>query len=225
MTDIHSPTAVVTPVCETCLDSIPDAVAAIARGDMIVLVDDEDRENEGDLVVAAEYATDEVINFMITHAKGLVCAPITPHRAEELRLPLMVDRNEDPHGTAFTVSVDGGPEHGVTTGISAADRAATVALLHEGKAGDLRRPGHVFPLIARAGGTLERPGHTEASVDLARLADLDPGAVIVEVIKADGQMARLPDLVEFAREHGLVLTSIELLREFLLAQTQLEGVA
>jgi 3,4-dihydroxy-2-butanone 4-phosphate synthase len=136
----------------------------------------------------------------------------------------MVSRNEDPHGTAFTVSVDGGPEHGVSTGISASDRAATVKLLIDGEAAELRRPGHLFPLVARDGGVLERPGHTEAGVDLARLAGLAPAAVIVEIIKSDGEMARLPDLVTFAREHGLVLSSIELLREHLLALS-VEGAA
>ena len=197
------------------LDPITDAIAAIKRGEMIVVVDDEDRENEGDLLIAAEHATAEVINFMITHGRGLVCAPITQKRAAELELPHMVARNEDHHGTAFTVSVDGSPEHGVSTGISAADRAKTVELLINGNAGDLRRPGHIFPLIAHDGGVLKRPGHTEAAIDFARAAGCADAGVIVEIIRPDGEMARLSDLVEFAREHDLVLTSIELLQEYL----------
>jgi 3,4-dihydroxy 2-butanone 4-phosphate synthase/GTP cyclohydrolase II len=199
----------------TGLDPVEAAVEAIRRGEMIIVVDDEDRENEGDLVVAAEHATPEVVNFMISHARGLVCAPITPGRAAELQLPPMVARNEDHHGTAFTVSVDGSPDQGVTTGISAADRSRTIGLLVDGDAGDLRRPGHVFPLVARPGGVLERPGHTECAIDFARLAGLRPAGVIVEIIRPDGEMARLPYLQEFAADHGLVITSIERLQQHL----------
>ncbi|WFE28842.1 3,4-dihydroxy-2-butanone-4-phosphate synthase [Solwaraspora sp. WMMD791] len=196
------------------LQEAEEAIAAIGRGELVVVVDDENRENEGDLIVAAEYADADAINFMITHGRGLVCLAITAARAAELDLPPMVERNEDHHGTAFTVSVDGTPEHGVTTGISAYERSRTVQLVLDGKASDLARPGHIFPLVARDGGVLERPGHTEASVDLARLAGLKPAGVIVEIIRPDGTMARLPDLVRFSREHNLVLTSIEKLREY-----------
>jgi len=201
------------------LDEAEKAVAAIARGELIVVVDDEDRENEGDLIVAAEFADAAAINYMITHGRGLVCVSVTEERAAELRLPPMVERNEDHNGTAFTVSVDAGPEHGVTTGISAPDRAKTIDLMLNGTSEDLRRPGHIFPLIARPGGVLERPGHTEAAVDLARFAGLAPAGVIVEIILEDGTMARLPQLAEFARREGLVLTSIEKLREFAARQT------
>ncbi|POX43754.1 3,4-dihydroxy-2-butanone-4-phosphate synthase [Streptomyces sp. Ru72] len=202
------------------LDEAEKAVAAIARGELIVVVDDEDRENEGDLIVAAEFADAAAINYMITHGRGLVCVSITEERAAELQLPPMVERNEDHNGTAFTVSVDGGPEHGVTTGISAPDRAKTIELMLNGTSEDLRRPGHIFPLIARPGGVLERPGHTEAAVDLARFAGLAPAGVIVEIILEDGTMARLPQLAEFARREGLVLTSIEKLQEFAARQTR-----
>ncbi|PSM41577.1 3,4-dihydroxy-2-butanone-4-phosphate synthase [Streptomyces dioscori] len=202
------------------LDDAAAAVAAIARGELIVVVDDEDRENEGDLIVAAEYADAAAINYMITHGRGLVCVSVTEEQAEKLNLPPMVERNEDHHGTAFTVSVDGGPEHGVTTGISAPDRARTIDLMLNGTGQDLRRPGHIFPLVARPGGVLERPGHTEAAVDLARFAGLTPAGVIVEIILEDGTMARLPQLVQFARREGLVLTSIEKLREYAAARTE-----
>ncbi|KAA0929699.1 MULTISPECIES: 3,4-dihydroxy-2-butanone-4-phosphate synthase [Streptomyces] len=204
------------------LDDAAAAVAAIARGELVVVVDDEDRENEGDLIVAAEHADAAAINYMITHGRGLVCVSVTEERAEKLQLPPMVERNEDHHGTAFTVSVDGGPEHGVTTGISAPDRAKTIELILNGTGEDLRRPGHIFPLVARPGGVLERPGHTEAAVDLARFAGLAPAGVIVEIILEDGTMARLPHLAEFARREGLVLTSIEKLREY--AATRIERV-
>ncbi|WP_415854203.1 3,4-dihydroxy-2-butanone-4-phosphate synthase [Sinomonas sp. G460-2] len=197
------------------LASAEAAIEAISLGEMVVVVDDEDRENEGDLVVAAEHATAAVINFMITHGKGLVCLSMTPERAAVLALPPMVERNEDSMGTAFTVSIDGTRANGVTTGISASERARTIALALTGTADDLVRPGHVFPLVARAGGVLERPGHTEASVDLARLAGCRPAGVIVEIIGEDGEMLRLTDLVGFAAQHGLLLTSIELLRAYL----------
>jgi 3,4-dihydroxy-2-butanone 4-phosphate synthase len=196
------------------LDEPKEAVAAIARGELVVVVDDEDRENEGDLIVAAEYADAEKINFMITHGRGLVCLALTAQRAAALELPPMVARNEDHHGTAFTISIDGTPENGVTTGISAFERARTIELALTGTAADLARPGHIFPLVAKNGGVLERPGHTEASVDLARFAGLAPAGVIVEIINPDGTMARLPQLVEFTARHGLVLTSIEKLREY-----------
>jgi len=196
------------------LHEAEEAIAAIARGELIVVVDDEDRENEGDLIVAAEHADAAAVNFMITHGRGLVCLSITAQRAQELRLPPMCARNEDPKGTAFTVSIDGTPARGITTGISAPERARTIELAISGDADDLARPGHIFPLVAKDGGVLERPGHTEAAVDLARFAGLKPAGVIVEIINEDGTMSRLPQLAVFARAHGLVLTSIEKLREY-----------
>lgn len=189
-------------------DSIEDAVNDLKQGRPIIVVDDEDRENEGDLIALAETATPDVINFMITEARGLVCAPITQERAEELDLPPMVAHNTDYHGTAFTVSVD---HVSTTTGISAYERSLTVKALidPEAKASDFRRPGHIFPLIAKAGGVLRRAGHTEAAIDLAHLAGSKPAAVICEIIKEDGTMARLPDLAEFKAKHGLKLITIQ----------------
>ena len=187
---------------------IPDAIAAIGRGEIVVVVDDADRENEGDLVMAAEFATAENIAFFVRHTAGLICAPVPAERCEELRLPPMVDRNTESHGTAFTDSVDLFGE--TSTGISAADRAATLrALADPGRrAEDFARPGHVFPLRARPGGVLKRAGHTEAAVDLARLAGCRPAGVICEIVNPDGNMARLPELIPFAAEHGLMIISI-----------------
>ncbi|MFO7262644.1 MAG: bifunctional 3,4-dihydroxy-2-butanone 4-phosphate synthase/GTP cyclohydrolase II [Bacillaceae bacterium G1] len=195
------------------LDSIEDALEALKAGKMILVVDDEDRENEGDLVALAEKATPEVINFMITYGRGLVCVPITEERAKELELPPMVEHNTDPHGTAFTISVD---HCSTTTGISAYERARTVQALIDpnSKPSDFRRPGHIFPLIARKGGVLRRAGHTEAAVDLAVLAGSTPAGVICEVVKEDGTMARLPELLEMAREHDLKIISIADLIEY-----------
>ncbi|SFB19066.1 3,4-dihydroxy 2-butanone 4-phosphate synthase / GTP cyclohydrolase II [Cohnella sp. OV330] len=189
-------------------DTIESALEDLKQGKMVLVVDDEDRENEGDLIALAEKATPEVINFMITKARGLVCAPITQERAEQLELPPMVSHNTDYHGTAFTVSVD---HISTTTGISAYERAMTVKGLidPEAKPGDFRKPGHIFPLIAKKGGVLRRSGHTEAAIDLAILCDSAPAAVICEVIKEDGTMARLPDLQLFAKEHDLKLISIQ----------------
>jgi 3,4-dihydroxy-2-butanone 4-phosphate synthase len=204
-----------TPLAPSGLSAIEDVIAAIGRGEMVVVVDDEGRENEGDLIVAAEHATAEVINFMITRGRGLVCVALPAGRAASLQLPYMVARNEDHMGTAFTVSVDGTLATGVSTGISASDRARTIGLLVSGQAKDLQRPGHIFPLIAREGGVLERPGHTEAAVDLARLAGCAPAGVIVEIIGDDGEMLRLKDLTEFSAGHGLLITSIERLTEYL----------
>ena len=191
-------------------DAIADALAAIRNGDCIVVVDDENRENEGDLICAAQFATPEQINFMATEARGLICLAMEGKRLDDLELPLMVDRNTDSNQTAFTVSVDAGPEQGVSTGISAEDRARTiqVAIHPETRPNDLRRPGHIFPLRARAGGVLKRAGHTEAAVDLARMAGLYPAGVICEIQNADGSMARLPQLVDYARRHGLRLINI-----------------
>ncbi|MFM7647153.1 MAG: 3,4-dihydroxy-2-butanone-4-phosphate synthase, partial [Cyanobium sp.] len=187
-----------------------DALAAIRNGESIVVVDDENRENEGDLICAAQFATPEQINFMATQARGLICLAMEGERLDALDLPLMVDRNTDENQTAFTVSVDAGPDHGVSTGISAEDRARTiqVAIHPATRPTDLRRPGHIFPLRARQGGVLRRAGHTEAAVDLARLAGLYPAGVICEIQNADGSMARLPQLAAYARGHGLRLISI-----------------
>ena len=175
-----------------------------------MVVDDENRENEGDLICAAQFATPEQINFMATEARGLICLAMEGERLDALDLPLMVDRNTDDNQTAFTVSVDAGPENGVSTGISAEDRARTIQVaIHPGtRPDDLRRPGHIFPLRARQGGVLKRAGHTEAAVDLARLAGLYPSGVICEIQNADGSMARLPQLVEYAQRHGLRLINI-----------------
>ena len=191
-------------------DSIADALAAIRNGEVIVVVDDENRENEGDLICAAQFATPQQINFMATEARGLICLAMEGERLDALDLPLMVDRNTDDNQTAFTVSVDAGPENGVSTGISAEDRARTiqVAIHPDSRPSDLRRPGHIFPLRARDGGVLKRAGHTEAAIDLARLAGLYPAGVICEIQNPDGSMARLPQLVDYARRHGLRLISI-----------------
>ncbi|MFD4986876.1 bifunctional 3,4-dihydroxy-2-butanone-4-phosphate synthase/GTP cyclohydrolase II [Streptomyces sp. NPDC058372] len=193
------------------LDPVEQAVADIAAGRPVVVVDDEDRENEGDLVIAAEKATPEVVAFMMSECRGLICAPLEGPDLDRLDLPQMVAANTESMQTAFTVSVDGGAAHGVTTGISAADRATTLRLLaHTATApGDLVRPGHVFPLRAKPGGVLVRPGHTEAAVDLARLAGLRPAGAIVEIAGEDGTMLRLPELIPFARKHGLSIISIE----------------
>jgi 3,4-dihydroxy 2-butanone 4-phosphate synthase/GTP cyclohydrolase II len=193
---------------------IEKAVAAIGRGEMVVVVDDEDRENEGDLIMAAEAATPEKIAFFLQHTSGLICTPMTPERLDELDLPLMVTTNTESHRTAFTVSVD--YRHGTSTGISAFDRAATIQALIDPstRPGDLARPGHIFPLRYTPGGVLKRAGHTEAAVDLARMAGMYPAGVLCEIVdhkKTD--MARLPELMEFAEEHGLLIISIaELIR-------------
>jgi 3,4-dihydroxy 2-butanone 4-phosphate synthase/GTP cyclohydrolase II len=189
--------------------TIPEIIADARAGRPFILVDSHDRENEGDIVIPAQFATDRQVNFMARYGRGLICLTITPARATELRLRPMVERNGSPHGTAFTVSIEAA--RGVSTGISARDRATTIAAAIEPANGpaDLVSPGHVFPLIAKAGGVLERPGHTEASVDIARLAGLIPAGVICEIMNDDGSMARLPDLRRFARTHGLRIGSIE----------------
>ena len=188
--------------------SVPDAVAAIAAGRMVVVVDDADRENEGDLIMAAEAATPETIAFFVRHTSGVICTPMLGERLDELDLPLMVATNTAPYRTAFTISVDAG--RGTTTGISAADRATTITALigPATRPGDLVRPGHIFPLRYREGGVLMRAGHTEAAVDLARMAGCYPAAVLCELVDEDGGMARLPDLERFAERHGLPLISI-----------------
>lgn len=193
---------------------IPEIIEELRNGRMIILVDNEDRENEGDLVIAAEYCTPEVINFMATHGRGLICVPMTQARARELELDLMVENNQDKYGTAFTVSVDAREE--TTTGISAHDRARTVKVLIDNSSGpaDLRKPGHIFPLAARNGGVLVRAGHTEGVVDLTRLSGLKPAGVICEILNEDGTMARRPDLDKFAEKHGLKIATIADLIKF-----------
>ncbi len=187
---------------------IEDAVAAIARGEIVVVVDDEDRENEGDLIMAAEAATPETITFFVRHTSGVICAPLTGERLDELDIPLMVRDNTESHRTAFTYSVD--YVHGTSTGISASDRAATIRALIDPatRPADLARPGHIFPLRYSEGGVLKRAGHTEAAVDLARLAGMDPAGVLCEIVNDDGTMARVPDLIEFCEEHDLLMITI-----------------
>ncbi|CAM4008197.1 3,4-dihydroxy-2-butanone-4-phosphate synthase [Helcobacillus massiliensis] len=189
------------------LTPLPDALDQLRAGRPVVVLDDEDRENEGDLILAAELATEEQIGFMVRHTSGYLCAPITPGRARRLGLPLMVPNSEDPKLTAYTLTVDA--RHGTTTGISAHDRALTARTLVTGEASDLIRPGHLVPLIARPGGLRERPGHTEAATDLARLAGLRPAGVIGEIVHDDGSMMRAPALAAFAAEHGLAIITIE----------------
>lgn len=192
------------------LNAIEEAIEDIRQGKVIIVVDDENRENEGDFLAAAELITPETVNFMATHGRGLICVPLTEGRCEDLGLHKMVTHNSDPLETAFTVSVDL-RGNGVTTGISAGDRAKTIiALTEQGtKPHDLARPGHIFPLIAKEGGVLRRTGHTEAAIDFARLADLKPAGVIVEIMNEDGSMARLPELREVAKKFDLKIVSIE----------------
>ena len=196
------------------ISPVPELVAELAAGRMVILVDEEDRENEGDLVLAADHVTPAAINFMARFGRGLICLTLTRERCERLQLPPMAKRNGGKHGTAFTVSIEAA--EGVTTGISAADRARTVqaAVARDAKPSDLVQPGHIFPLQAQDGGVLMRAGHTEAGCDLAGMAGLTRAAVICEVMKDDGTMARLPDLVEFAREHGLKIGTIAALIEY-----------
>ena len=192
------------------LNTIQEAIAAIKKGEVIIVVDDDKRENEGDFVAAAEQITPELINFMATHGRGLICAPLTEERCQNLDLSRMVTNNTDPLETAFTVSVDLRGK-GVTTGISASDRAKTIQALvdPQTKAADLLRPGHIFPLIAKSGGVLRRTGHTEAAIDFARLAGMQAAGVIVEIMNEDGSMARLPQLIEVAKKFNLKIVSIE----------------
>jgi 3,4-dihydroxy 2-butanone 4-phosphate synthase/GTP cyclohydrolase II len=196
---------------DLALDPVEQAIRDIASGRPIVVVDDEDRENEGDLIVAAELITPEIVAFMMSECRGLICAPMEGPELERLALPQMVEHNTESMRTAFTVSVDASAEHGVSTGISASDRATTLRLLASGEsvAGDFVRPGHIFPLRAKPGGVLVRNGHTEAAVDLARLAGLRPAGAIVEIADENGVMLRLPELIPFARKHGLTIISIE----------------
>ncbi len=210
----------------TDIAPIHDIIAEIRAGRMVVLVDEEDRENEGDLVFAAEFVTPEAINFMIRHARGLVCLTLTEERCRQLGISHMARENKSPLGTNFTVSIEAA--EGVTTGISASDRAATIraAVKKNAKPSDIVQPGHVFPIMARQGGVLVRAGHTEAGCDLAHMAGMMPAAVICEIIKEDGEMARLPDLVEFAKLHGLKIGAITDLIEYRIHnETLVERVA
>ena len=193
------------------LNSIQEAIADIKAGKVVIVVDDEGRENEGDFVTAIENATPEVVNFMATYGRGLICASLTEDRCKELNLNLMVGKNTAAYETNFTVSVDL-VGHGCTTGISASDRSKTLLALVDPKTQpeDLGRPGHIFPLIAKDGGVIRRAGHTEATVDLARLAGMKPAGVLVEILKADGEMARLPDLFKIAEQHQLKIVSIKI---------------
>lgn len=195
-------------------DSISSVIDDVRMGKIVILTDDEDRENEGDLIIAAEKVTPSAINFMARFGRGLICAPITPERAEQLGLPPMVQHNREIHQTHFTVSVDAA--HHITTGISAHDRARTIKLLSKPNAtpSDLVQPGHVFPLQAKKGGVLRRAGHTEAAVDLSRLAGLDPSAVICEILNEDGTMARLPELLEMSRQYDIKIATIKHLIEY-----------
>ena len=190
------------------ISSVQEIVADIKAGRMVILVDEEDRENEGDLVLAAEHVTPEAINFMAKWGRGLICLTLTEARCRQLDLPLMVRDNKTPHGTAFTMSIEAA--EGVTTGISAHDRSRTVqaAVARNASSADIVQPGHIFPLMAQNGGVLVRAGHTEAGCDLARMAGLEPAGVICEILKDDGTMARLPDLIEFAKEHKLKIGTI-----------------
>ena len=205
----------------SALAPIQDIIADIKAGKMVVLVDEEDRENEGDIVIAAEHITPEAINFMAKYARGLICLTLTPERCQQLNLPLMTASNRSGFGTNFTMSIEAA--EGVSSGISAADRARTVqaAVAFNAKPADIVQPGHIFPVMAQPGGVLMRAGHTEAGCDLTRMAGLTPAAVICEVMKDDGTMARLPDLLLFAREHGLKIGAITDLIQYRAAQENL----
>jgi 3,4-dihydroxy 2-butanone 4-phosphate synthase / GTP cyclohydrolase II len=208
------------------LNTTAELIEDIRQGKMVILMDDEDRENEGDLIMAAEFVTPQAINFMVTHARGLVCLPMTAERCKRLNLPLMVDNNGAQFSTNFTVSIEAA--HGVTTGISAADRAKTIlaAVAQNAKASDIVQPGHIFPLIGKEGGVLNRAGHTEAGIDLARLAGCEPASVIVEILNEDGSMARRPELEVFAAKHNIKVGTIADLIEYRnLNETTIERVA
>jgi 3,4-dihydroxy 2-butanone 4-phosphate synthase/GTP cyclohydrolase II len=204
-------------------DTVEDALEDIREGRMVIVADDEDRENEGDLVCAAEGVTPETINFMTKHGRGLICCALTRERADQLDLPFMTSENTDPQQTGFTVSVDAHTKFGVTTGISAHDRARTIEVLldPDSRPSDLRRPGHIFPLRAKPGGVLRRVGQTEAAVDLARLAGFEPAGVICEILDEDGTMARRPQLEVFAREHGLKFITVAQLVAYRLQKERL----
>ena len=207
---------------KSVLNNIPEAIADIQQGKLVIVVDDEDRENEGDFITAARNATPEVINFMATHGRGLICAPLIEDRCEELGLTMMVGDNTALHDTPFTISIDL-RGHDTTTGISASDRSKTVKALVDPSIApdDFGRPGHIFPLKARKGGVLRRAGHTEAAIDLARMAGFEPAGVLVEIMNEDGSMARLPDLFRIAEKHDLKIISIEDLIEYRMKQERL----
>ncbi len=200
--------------------SVEDAILDFANGKFIIVADDEDRENEGDLICSADLIDASKINFMVTKARGLVCLALDEHKAQKLDLPPMVQHNSTKEGTAFTVTIDANYDHGITTGVSASDRAATIKLAasETSVASDFIRPGHIMPLIARSGGVLRRAGHTEAGVDLAKLANLNPSAVICEIMNEDGSMARLPDLIKFAHENDLKIITIAQLISYRLSK-------
>lgn len=205
------------------INTIPEIIEDIKAGKMIILMDDEDRENEGDLIMAATLAKSEDINFMITHARGLVCLTLTAERCKKLNLPLMCRDNKAPYSTNFTVSIDAAK--GISTGISTADRAQTIrtAVSQDVTFDDVVTPGHIFPLMAKKGGVLERAGHTEAGCDLMRLAGLEPAAVIVEIINQDGEMARRNDLIKFADTHNLKVGTIDALIKYIKSQDVIES--
>jgi 3,4-dihydroxy 2-butanone 4-phosphate synthase / GTP cyclohydrolase II len=206
---------------ESALSSVPEIIAELKAGRMVILVDEEDRENEGDLVLAADFVTPEAINFMAKHGRGLICLTLTKERCQQLDIPLMTSANKSGFGTNFTISIEAA--EGVTSGISAADRARTVqtAVAFNAKPADIVQPGHIFPIMAQPGGVLMRAGHTEAGCDLPRMAGLTPASVICEIMKDDGTMARLPDLLEFAKEHGLKIGAITDLIQYRAAQEAL----
>lgn len=204
-------------------NTVEEAIKDIQEGKIVIVVDDPDRENEGDLVCAAEKVTPDIINFMAKEGRGLICLSMLPERLKELDIPLMTTNNTDPKGTAFCVSVDAHPKFAITTGISAYERATTIklAVSPDAKPTDFVKPGHIFPLMAKQGGVLERTGHTEASVDLAKLAGLYPAGVICEIMKDDGTMARLPDLITFAKKHNLKIITIADLVQYRLKREKL----
>ena len=211
---------------ETPFSPIEDIVADIRAGKMVIMVDDEDRENEGDLIMAAGLVRPEDVNYMATHGRGLICLTLSRERCAQLRLPLMVSETDDHHATNFTISIEAA--EGITTGISAHDRARTIraAVATDARPDDLRQPGHIFPVMAQPGGVLTRAGHTEAGCDLARLAGLEPAAVIVEILKEDGSMARRPDLERFARKRGIRIGTIaDLIRYRLEKERNVERIA
>ncbi|MBF0657768.1 3,4-dihydroxy-2-butanone-4-phosphate synthase [Psychrobacter sp. NG25] len=206
------------------INTIPEIIEDIKAGKMVIIMDDEDRENEGDLIMAASLAKPDDINFMITHARGLVCLTLTSERCKKLKLPLMCKDNQAPYSTNFTVSIDAAK--GVSTGISTADRAQTIrtAVSQDVTFDDVVTPGHIFPLVAKEGGVLERAGHTEAGCDLTRLAGLEPAAVIVEIINQDGKMARRNDLMKFADTHNLKVGTIDALIKYIKSQETVESI-
>jgi 3,4-dihydroxy 2-butanone 4-phosphate synthase/GTP cyclohydrolase II len=224
--DMHDNTPPQSAAADTTFSSIEDIIADVRAGKMVIMVDDEDRENEGDLLMAAELVRPEDVNYMATHGRGLICLTLSRERCAQLRLPLMVFDTDEHHATNFTVSIEAA--EGITTGISAHDRARTIkaAVAPDARPEDLKQPGHIFPVMAQPGGVLTRAGHTEAGCDLARLAGLEPAAVIVEILKEDGSMARRPDLEKFAHERGIRIGTIaDLIRYRLENEHSIERIA